>query len=242
MKLIIGIVSYVPGKQPARKQRIERLKRLIQQCQDLWPDIEMYIYAQNWTDKLETNVKKIHNHIHCKRIKDKVGILAARKALRKWLLSTSADQFMLFDDDAIIQTENNSHIELLKIIEQNPQGWTFQLADEPHSLNPFADSQLNLCVLSRYIFEQEDFPNFDPEKSEAFEDRLFSMEIYCKYPTLRYDLPNGIKCIHFKNPNEKAPSTWAKEKEYKWNFMRENTKLLEERLFYKYLPPKITKH
>lgn len=63
---------------------------------------------------------------------------------------------------------------------------------------------MSLCCLSRYIFAKEDFPNVDPEQSEAFEDRIYSMTIYCKYPELQFKIPYEIYSDHFRNGH---PST-----------------------------------
>ncbi len=109
--------------------------------------------------------------------------------LREYLLQSTADYFMLFDDDAIIEDEADGHNEILKLMDEHPNGWAFSThfvnGTKPAKYNPFAQSQLNLCCLSRYIFEQEDFPNIDPEKSEGFEDSIFSVTLLCKYPELR---------------------------------------------------------
>ena len=37
-----------PGTKPERKQRQDRLDRLIRQLSDLWPDIPIMIIAQQW--------------------------------------------------------------------------------------------------------------------------------------------------------------------------------------------------
>ena len=116
-------------------------------------------------------------------------------------------------------------------MDEHPNGWTFSKhflpGQEPAKYNPFAHSQLNLCCLSRYIFEKEDFPAFNPEKSEGFEDRIFSMTLLCKYPELQYDLPYDIYCKHFRSGN---PSTWAHREKHDWKRMRANTDVIEKGL------------
>lgn len=51
-----------------------------------------------------------------------MGILRARKALRKWLLSTDGDYFMLFDDDADIKCSNHANELLVQMMRDHPQG------------------------------------------------------------------------------------------------------------------------
>ena len=52
----------------------------------------------------------------------RLGILNARKTLRNLLLRQEADYYILFDDDAIIHTEGDNYLQLIKLLEENPQG------------------------------------------------------------------------------------------------------------------------
>lgn len=221
MKLFIGIISYLPNQQIASLQRQERLLRLIDQLNSLFPKEEVIIIAQNWkafTIK-QSNIHLIH--------KDKMGILRARRFLRQQLLKTNGDYFMLFDDDAIINAPKGSIEAYKDLMRKNPQGFAF-IHGTTNKYNPYADSQLNLCAISRYILEKEDLPWVDPQVSQGFEDRIYSSLLHYKYGEHEFNPPEGLHCSHFKNPNEVAPSTWSQEKRYNWKFMRANTLTIEE--------------
>ena len=53
---------------------------------------------------------------------ERLGILRARKMLREYLLQSTADYFMLFDDDAIIEDEAKGNDEMLKLMDEHPNG------------------------------------------------------------------------------------------------------------------------
>lgn len=230
MKKVVGIVSWLPNNSD-RSTRFSDLCRLLNQINKLWPEMPIVIYAQNWDAVSAQKVRNWYKNIQLQLIDGRPGILKARKALRKTLLATDGDYFILFDDDANIETTPEAAEQFIKLMDEHPNGWAFSKhflpGQEPAKYNPFAHSQLNLCCLSRYIFEKEDLPNFDPEKSEGFEDRIFSMTLLCKYPELRYDLPYDIYCKHFRSGN---PSTWAHYKQHNWKRMRENTNVIEKGL------------
>lgn len=234
---MIGIISWLPNTGEYRA-RLDRLMRLLNRLQELWPSVPVTVLAQNWNKADLQNIKLSYPQLTIYSTVERLGILRARKTLRKYLLQSNADYFMLFDDDAIIEDEAKGHDEILKLMDEHPNGWAFSThfvnGTGPAKYNPFAHSQLNLCCLSRYIFEQEDFPDIDPEKGEGFEDRIFSITLLCKYPELRWNIPDCIYCTHFKNKAEKAGSTWSRRKKYDWNKMRDNTEKIEEELIKKY--------
>ena len=229
--ICIGIVSYLPDNINDRNLRIDRLKRLFKQLNKYFKNIPILIIAQNWKD-FKINNSNIYQFNY-----DKLGILQARKTLRKHFLSTNYKGIVLFDDDAIIECEKHSINTYLNLIDNNIDGFSFVPKKDNILINPYNDSQLNLCYISRYIFEKEDFPNIDAEKSEGFEDRIFSTLLHYKYSYKEFKFPENLMCIHFKNKNEKAPSTWAQEKLYNWSYMRENTYKIEKYIKeYKELP------
>jgi hypothetical protein len=47
LKKCFGIPSWLPDKEPDRSLRIERINRLFKQLNDLWPDIDILVIAQN---------------------------------------------------------------------------------------------------------------------------------------------------------------------------------------------------
>lgn len=221
-----GIVSYFPWDQPERKQRQDRLDRLVKQLSDFWPNIPIIIISQQW--KYYNLDGKCKNKVF-KFDYPKLGILKARQELRKHFLDMGYDYLIMFDDDAIIEKDSNSAIkEYMDELDKHPEGFCFIRGKGSSPYTDYNDSQLNLCAISRWIYEKEPIPDIDPQRSEAFEDRIWSTLLHFKYSDKEFDAPKSIRCIHFKNPNETAPSTWSAEKQYNWRQMRNNTKILEE--------------
>ena len=225
LKKVFGIISYFPWEQPARKQRQDRLDRLLKQLGTYWADIPVMIISQQWNyyNPATWCKNKIIRYDY-----PKLGILAARQELRKHFLESNFDYLIMFDDDAIIETTLSLAVQYIQNIEQHPQGFCFIKGKGSSPYTDYADSQLNLCAISRWIYEKEPIPNIDPQKSQAFEDRIWSTLLHFKYADKEFDAPEGLKCTHFKNPNETAPSTWSNEKRYQWKEMREMTRKIEE--------------
>ena len=222
MRLCIGIVSYLPDTTKARLERQARLNRLTKQINELFPkEINILFIAQNWKDfKVNQYSQKIIKYSY-----DRLGILKARHTLREKFLEGNYDYLVMFDDDAIIQATPQKINEYIKLMENNPKGWCFIKGSDP---NGYADSQLNLCAISRYIYLNQAIPNIDPQKSEGFEDRIFSCILKNCYSNLEFNEPVGIRCIHFKNEKEVVESTWANEKQFNWKYMRARTVKIEE--------------
>lgn len=225
-KKVFGILSYFPWEQPERKQRQDRLDRLVKQLSDLWPDIPIMVISQQW--KYYNLEGKCKNPV-IRYDYGKLGILGARQELRKHFLESDFDYLIMFDDDAIIQCDNKEVIEkYMQTLDEHTEGFCFIKGKGSSPYTDYNDSQLNLCGISRWIYEREPIPNIDPQKSEAFEDRIWSTLLHFKYADKEFNAPEGIRCIHFKNPDEKLPSTWSEEKQYNWRQMRQNTKDIEE--------------
>ena len=80
-------------------------------------------------------------------------------------------------------------------------------------------------------------PDIDAQKSEAYEDRIFSMLLHVKYSDKEFDVPEGLKSIHFNNKERPLPSTWAKANHLQWDQLNKNTLRLEDYIIeYKDLP------
>ena len=225
VKICFGIVSYFPKEQPARKQRQDRLDRLVKQLSNYWPEVPILVVAQDWGHY--TLDKKCVNPVYCYHY-SKLGILVARQTLRQHFLESQYNYIVMFDDDAIIQIDDAAAPQdYIKEIKNHPNGFCFIKGNGASPYTPYCDSQLNLCAISKWIYEQDPIPNSDPEKSQAFEDRLWSTLLHYKYADYEFDAPNTIRCIHFKNPNEVAPSTWSHTQKRDWKAMRANTRLIE---------------
>lgn len=233
VKICFGIISWLPDNVEARKLRIERLERLFKQLEELWPEIPVIVVCQNWKD-FNPGYSK---HIYFKY--DRLGILKARKTLRNHFLQSEYNYLIMFDDDAIIQVDDDhAAVDYMDAIKKNPRGFCFIHGSGSSPYTDYADSQLNLCAISRDIVQLEDIPDYDPQKSEAFEDRIYSALLHFKYKDKEFLPPINIRCIHFKNPNEPAPSTWSREKKYNWRLMRENTCAIEKYISIKKELPK----
>lgn len=218
--ICIGIPSYIPDSQKDRVQRIERLNRLIKQLDELFA-LPIIFIAQNWKDY----TPKYSGKLHVFR-EDKLGILKARQLLRTKFLELGYDYIIMFDDDAIIQIDRQERIsEYLNKLAENPNGFCFIPGNDP---NGYADSQLNLCAISKYIYSNVELPNVNPQNAEGFEDRIFSCLLHNVYSEHEFIPPAGIRCIHFKNANEPVVSTWAQERQYNWQYMRKRTQKIEE--------------
>ncbi len=207
MKICFGIPSWIPEKEPDRSLRIERINRLFKQLEKLWPNIDILVIAQNWKDfkPIETKNKQIIKYYSA------LGIVGARKTLRKEFLKFSYDYIIMFDDDAIIKCDNDHvHLDYMAEVEKHPQGFCF-IHGGCNKYHPYIGAQLNLCAISRYIYEKEDMVPVDPQKKEGYEDSVYACLLHYKYAKYEFNPPVGIRPIQFMNPNEKAPSTWHRE-------------------------------
>ena len=199
-----GIISWLPDKEPDRTQRKERINRLFKQLENLWPDIPILVIAQNWKNFKPVNTK------NPQLIKEyePLGILKARKTLRQEFLNTEFKYIIMFDDDAIIECANKDlPKKYLAEIDAHPLGFAF-LKGKNNIYNPYAAAQLNLCAISRAIYEQEDMVDIDPQKGEGFEDCVFATLLHYKYSQYEFDIPSGLTHSQYFNTKEKVPSTW----------------------------------
>ena len=207
LKKCFGIPSWLPDEEPDRTLRIERINRLFKQLNNLWPDIDILVIAQNWKDfkPIETKNKQVIKNYPA------LGILGARKILREEFLKLKYDYIIMFDDDAIIKCDNDhAHLDFIAEIDKHPQGFCFVLGNNS-KYHPYIGAQLNLCAISRFIYENEPMVDIDPQKKEGFEDSIFACLLHHKWGEYEFLMPKTIRPIQFLNPNEKAPSTWHKK-------------------------------
>lgn len=217
LKKVFGIISYFPDNdnvfhRQTRKERSRRCSELLFKLEELWPDVDIIIIAQNWQDYSQPEIKnKIIRYDY-----DKLGILGARKELRNKFLESEYDYLIMLDDDAMITTDNPK--EFMNIIDQNPDGiGVLRRGDAP----------LNMCAISRNVYSQVEMVDVDPEKGEGFEDDLFVALCFNQFPDKAYMFPKGLvmeNALHYTGPGA-CPSTWAKEKQYDWDYMRKYTRV-----------------
>ena len=216
LRKTFGIISYFPNNDSAfhietRKERSRRFRELLFKLEELWPDIDIMIIAQNWQDFELPEIKnKITVHSHA----EKLGILGARRELRSKFLSSEYDYLIMLDDDGrILNADPDLYIQT---IEEHPDG----IGVIRHRSCP-----LMFLAISKSIYSQIDMPDIDPEKGEGFEDDIFVANCFAQFPDKAYDFPKD--CIEefslkYVGPG-KCPSTWAKEDKYDWDYMRAYT-------------------
>lgn len=202
-----GIISWFPDIEPARSQRIERFNHLLLDLKRIFKDIPIMVVAQNWKDYKPIYPITTFSY-------DRLGILTARKTLRKHFLESSFDYLIMLDDDGMIQCKDGST-------------YLKEIDDHPNSYGLFRHNNcpLMLLAISKYIYNQIDMPNIDPEQSQGFEDDTFVASLISMFPDSGWDFSHEtIEENSFKyNGPGAVPSTWARAKHYDWKAMLSNT-------------------
>lgn len=168
IKKCIGIISYLPDNEEIRTYRKNKLDKLLAKCKELF-NLPVILIAQNYLEKDIWYFKNKYDNIEIKDHLSKLGITGARKELRAEFLNSYYDYLIMLDDDVELYGESGE--EYLKQIDDNP--------------NCFIEnnkSRLQLFAISKEIFNKQDFNDIDPEKGEAFEDRIFFYTLCKKFP------------------------------------------------------------
>lgn len=213
---VFGIISYFPNNDSdyhieTRRERSRRFRELLFKLEELWPTVDIIIIAQNWQDfELPAIKNKITTYHY-----GKLGILGARRELRKRFLNSDYDYLIMLDDDGMIETEDPSVY--MDTIDAHPDGI---------GVIRHVNCPLMLLAISKQIYFQIDMPDIDAEKGEGFEDDVFVASCFAKFPDKAFDFPNDcIKETSFKYSGVgKCPSTWSGERKYDWKHMVANTK------------------
>lgn len=215
IRKVFGIISYFPNNDSeyhieTRRERSRRCSELLLRLGELWPDIDIMIIAQNWQNYQvppTPNTITIYNY-------DKLGILGARKELRRKFLDSKYDYLIMLDDDGrILDAKPDKYIQE---IDKHPDGVGFIR----HTNCP-----LMLLAISKSIYSQIDMPNINPENGEGFEDDIFVANCIERFSDKWFDFPEDCIKEHslkYTGPGA-CPSTWAKENQYDWNNMRRVT-------------------
>ena len=181
---VFGIISYFPDNDTAyhietRRERSRRFRELLFKLEELWPDTDIMIIAQNWQD---FELPEIKNKIIVHTYEQKLGILGARRELRKKFLDSNYDYLIMLDDDGrILKADSEAY---MQEIDNHPDG----IGVIRHHSCP-----LMFLAISKNIYSQIDMPNVDPEKSEGFEDDIFVASCFSKFPDKAFDFPKS--CI-----------------------------------------------
>lgn len=196
MKACIGLISWFPGKEPERSQRINRLNQTFKQLNDIFGDIYFIIVAQNWKDyKVPEFIKNTYIYRY-----DKLGILGARKKLRENFLKSSFDYLIMADDDIILKvSEGYSGEKFLKDLEKYPQGFGFIRYGWA----------LTFCAISRWIYEKQEMMDVDPEKEEGYEDTTFPNLLHYRFPDKEFKITKIDFLQHKAEYHKNHKSTWA---------------------------------
>ena len=213
LKKVIGMISWFPNDY-RRASRIEQVQKTFDQLGELFPTLPIMIIAQNWQDAQFA----IKNQIIMYKYADGLGILGARKELRKRFLQSQYDYLIMVDDDIMIHSDSKETIkEYLRRIDNNPIGFACVKKDNSvsnrrsnHSYQPYAMAELNLCTISRFIYEQEPMVEIDATKGECYEDGVFSALLHYKWGRYEWDIPEGLYHEQYCNDDNRAISTWYK--------------------------------
>lgn len=213
MEPVFGIISWFPDDVNARAARLRRLNFALKQLQTYWPSVDIMILAQNWGDTRPSPMypEKVHYYFR----EGRPGILAARKMLREEFLKTDYGWIIMTDDDVILKMPipyEETAAELLKRIKENPHGFAFvktEGGDKWYPEIPYKSATLNFGVVSKYIYEKEDWRHYNIETGVGCEDVVFPYLLHCKYADLEFDIPDGITHIQNDFNPDMMPSTWV---------------------------------
>ena len=138
-----------------------------------------------------------------------LGILKARQELRAWFLQTDYEQIIMFDDDAIIATNEENAQDFLRACDAHPKGFMFLKGHRRDPLGIYDPAQLNGCCISRWLIEAEPIRDeWDPQKYGIFEDVVYAHLFHWKYPEYEFEV-SGFACIQWSNPKYPLQSTWV---------------------------------
>ena len=200
IKKCFGLISWLPDKEEHRQQRITRLNSTFEQLIKLFGnDIEFLIIAQNWNDY---EIPKFVEHATIKKF-DKLGILGARKMLRKCFVESDYDYLIMCDDDIVLEEKIEDAARIyLSELDKHPDGFSFLKYGW----------SLTFCAVSRWIYEREDMVDVDPEKSEGYEDVIFPNLLHYKYKNHEFKTEHLLKFVQHENKFHKNhKSTWMNQ-------------------------------
>ena len=187
-KKVIGIISYLPDDSKIRAERFRKLNELIVSCNHLL-NLPIIIIAQNWS-----NLNIISSNVTIYKYENKLGIVGARKELRKKFLKLDYDYLIMLDDDCTLYGSSGENY--LKQIDANPDCFI-----------EFMKTLLKLFAISKSLFAQVDYDDINPEDGEGFEDRIFVNKLRKLFPEKRREFKDAG--IYQSSISTKDPlSTW----------------------------------
>ena len=203
---IIGIISWLP-RDERRTKRQNHVIKTVERCKKLFKNIPIVIVAQDWDDFTIEGVD-IKSY-------DRLGIVGARKTLQEELLKYDFDYAILLDDDATIY--GNESKKFLEHFNEYEDGYCFRPYRDftPVLKDRYMPAALNLCVISKTILQEVAINvEVDPEKLSGYEDYIYPLILYKKYPEKEIKYPIGTIFTSFKT-GQNIVSTWDIDKDRK---------------------------
>ena len=191
MKIVIGIISYLPDDTGRRNVRSELVSNLVQRCKELF-DLPIIIVAQNWKDK---NIESKDITIY--RYDNPLTIVGARKELRRIFLESEYDYLIMLDDDCKLY--GTSAENYLRQIYENPDCWIEKQG-----------SVLKLFAISKSVFAQVDYDDVSLEREEGFEDWVFFAKLRKLIPPEKHKKFQNCKVWEKSYCTGDPYSTWFK--------------------------------
>lgn len=201
MKLLIGIISYLPNDVKIREERFKTLRNLIATCNYLF-HVDIYIVTQNFTETEKLYLKG-YNNVYLSEDYIRLGIVGARKKLREYFINSTYTNIIMLDDDCIIQGSPSQAVNYIKQIEENRDCFI-----------EFNDSLLKLFCISKELLKEVDYPDISVENAEGFEDRIFVNELRKRFSDKRRIFKYcGIE--ELSTSTKDVLSTWYKNQDIK---------------------------
>lgn len=173
MKILIGIISYLPDDSKLKEVRFKKLYSLIERCNQLF-NLPIHIIAQNYDVHSRASLLETFKNVSVDFYETPLGITNARKKLREWFLASDYTNLIMLDDDCEIKGTLN-----------DAQNYVNQIVSNPNCFIEFKSTLLKLFCISKEIFAQQDYLDIDAEKSEGFEDTIFVKTLRKKFPDKR---------------------------------------------------------
>lgn len=178
MKICIGIISYFPDNEKIRDVRVKTLLQLLDKCNSCF-NIPIFIVAQNYTREDAAKISSIDNVTLFEY--QKLGIVGARKEVRKLFLESEYDYLIMLDDDCIIRGTPKDGRDYLQTIQEHPGGFGAK-----------RKKLLKLLAISKEIYSQVEMCDINPEKNEGFEDSVFYETLHTKFRDKEFNFTSKI--------------------------------------------------
>ena len=197
MRICIGIISYLPDDNDKRNNRRSKLLKLINTCNTLF-NLPIIVVAQNWKDTNLNSYSSLYNvkNVMLHHYEKPLGIIGARKELRKLFLESDYDYLIMLDDDCSVTGTDVAAKNYIKQIEDHPGMWGM-----------FMGTLLKLFAISKEVFKEVDFRDGRVEDGDFFEDILFVETLRKKYPDKMFKF-NHLDLREKSNNYNDPDSTW----------------------------------